>query len=271
MACWLVALDKRPGVQHIGISETKSTPLLITKAQFCSVGKEYFHDTVVDVATDGRPHLGTPVGTLEYLESFTIDKILSWISAVDILSSIAMSQPHAAYSCFTDGLINCWLYAIWDIFKFPETYWQSLTSLDWPPGALLHSLFALPTRFGGLGIVAPDSLSLTEFSASMYVTVFILFQNNNLSTDSFELSLAGNQAMLGREVVHFLQGTVLKAYSNPPESSYFGTGKGCFQLACCTTCLEAWFLFVQDHLSRCPCFKVWLDAIPYTIPLSMWH
>ena len=60
---------------------------------FVLVGKEYFHDTAVDVTTDGRP---APVGTLEYLESFTIDKILSWISAVDILSSIAMSQPHAA-------------------------------------------------------------------------------------------------------------------------------------------------------------------------------
>ena len=116
-------MDKRPGVQHIGISETKSTPLLITKAQFCSVGKEYFHDTAVDVTTDGRPHLGAPVGTLE---SFTIDKILSWISAVDILSSIAMSQPHAAYSCFTDGLINCWLYAS---RTAPETFssFQKLT------------------------------------------------------------------------------------------------------------------------------------------------
>jgi len=45
----------------------------------------------------------------------------------------------------------------------------TLTGLD-PPDALQHSLFALPTKFGGLGIVAPNSLSLTEFSASMYVT-----------------------------------------------------------------------------------------------------
>jgi len=39
-----------------------------------------------------------------------------------------------------------------------------------PPDALQRSLFGLPSRFGVLGIVAPDFLSPTEFSASMYVT-----------------------------------------------------------------------------------------------------
>ena len=36
---------------------------LVTKAQFCSIGKEFFYDTAVNVTTDGRPHLGVPVGT----------------------------------------------------------------------------------------------------------------------------------------------------------------------------------------------------------------
>jgi len=45
----------------------------------------------------------------------------------------------------------------------------ALTGLD-PPGAVQHSIFTFPTRFGGLSIVAPDSLSLNKFSASMYVT-----------------------------------------------------------------------------------------------------
>ena len=62
----------------------------------------------------------------------------------------------------------------------------ALTGLD-PPGALQRSLFALPTRFGGLGIVAPDSLLESEFSASMYVTAplqsLILAQNFCYSAD----------------------------------------------------------------------------------------
>ena len=45
----------------------------------------------------------------------------------------------------------------------------SLTGLD-PPGELQCSVFALPTRFGGLGIVAPNTLSSVEYFASLYIT-----------------------------------------------------------------------------------------------------
>ena len=96
---------------------------LITKAQFCSIGKEFFHDIAVNVTTGGRPHPGAPVGTPEYVESFTKDKILNWISEIDTLSSVATSEPHAAYSCFIHGLISCWLYVsrIRRHIKFPVT------------------------------------------------------------------------------------------------------------------------------------------------------
>ena len=62
----------------------------------------------------------------------------------------------------------------------------ALTGLD-SPGTLQRSLFVLPTRFGGLGIVAPDSLSPAEFSASLFVTaplrLHILSQNFNYGAD----------------------------------------------------------------------------------------
>jgi len=91
-----------------------------------------------------------------------------------------MSQPHAAYSCFTYSLISRWLYAARTVpgasscfLKLEEAlmtkFILALTGHD-PPAALQHSLFALPTRFGGLGIITPDSLSSSEFSASLSVT-----------------------------------------------------------------------------------------------------
>ena len=171
---------------------------LVTKTQFCSIGKELFHDSAVNVTSDGRPHLGAPVGTSEYVERFTFDKISQWVSEVNTLSSIAISQPHAAYTCFTHGLFSRWLYVTCTV---PDTsssfqslekalltkFIPALTALD-PPGALQRSLFALPTRFGGLGIVAPDSLSSIEFSASMYVTAplrsLILSQNFGYTADT---------------------------------------------------------------------------------------
>ena len=48
---------------------------LVTKKQFCSIGKEIFCDTAVNVTTEGRPHLGAPISTSEYVEKFTVDKI----------------------------------------------------------------------------------------------------------------------------------------------------------------------------------------------------
>ena len=109
------------------------------------------------------------------MQLFTTEKINNWISEVDTLSSIATTQLHAVYACFTHGLFSRWLYATRTV---PDTssnfqplekeiltkFTPALTGLD-PPGALQCSLFALPTRFGGLGI---NSLSESEFSASIY-------------------------------------------------------------------------------------------------------
>ena len=77
-----------------------SKTFLVTKQQFSSIGKE-----TLKVTTDGRPHLGASIGTSEYVEKCTVDKVDCWISEYDELSSIAISQPHAAYASFTHGLI----------------------------------------------------------------------------------------------------------------------------------------------------------------------
>ena len=126
----------------------------------------------------------------------TADKLSS--VATDKLSSIAISQPHAAYTSFTHGLISRWLYVSRTALDTSSSFHKlekalltkfipALTGLD-SPGTLQRSLFALPTRFGGLGIVAPDSLSPAEFSASLYVTaaplrLHILSQNFNYGAD----------------------------------------------------------------------------------------
>jgi len=75
-----------------------SKTFLVTKQQFSSIGKETFCDTAVKVTTNGRPHLGAPIGTSEYVEKFIVVKIDCWISEV---------YPYAS---FTHGLISRWLY-----------------------------------------------------------------------------------------------------------------------------------------------------------------
>jgi len=101
--------------------------------------------------------------TSEYVEKFTEDKIDCWISEIDKLSMIGISQPHAAYASFTHGLISRWLYASRTVPDMSSSFHPlekalltkfipALTGLD-SLGALQQSLFVLLTRLGGLGIV----------------------------------------------------------------------------------------------------------------------
>ena len=184
---------------------------LVTNKRFNLIGTKMFSDTALNVIADGRPHLGAPIGTAEFMERFIVDKVDNWISEVNTLSSIAMSQPHAAYSCFTHGFISRWLHVAHTVpgtfscfLKLEEAltnkFIPALTDHD-PPTALQHSLFTLPTRFGGLGIISPDSfnsLSSSEFSASLSVMVslrsLVLSQDFNYSADadSFQVSKRSN-------------------------------------------------------------------------------
>ena len=71
------------GVSSLGPSfgyfPNASKTWLVTKQQFSSIGREAFCDTAVKIMTEGRPHIGTSIGTSEYVEKFTENKIDCWI------------------------------------------------------------------------------------------------------------------------------------------------------------------------------------------------
>ena len=56
----------------------------------------------------GRPYLGAPLGTQSHKEEFVCSKVDGWVSHVQSLSQVAMSQPHAAYAAFTHGFSSLW-------------------------------------------------------------------------------------------------------------------------------------------------------------------
>ena len=82
VSCRLIALDKNPGVHPIGVGE----------------------------ATDGWPHLGAAIGSTAFVAQYVSNKITTWISELKLLSSFAITQPHAAYSVFAHGLVSKWLF-----------------------------------------------------------------------------------------------------------------------------------------------------------------
>jgi hypothetical protein len=65
-------------------------------------------DSGVEINTTGTRHLGAAVGTKEFKADYVNKKIDGWIAALKKLAVVATSQPHAAFSAFTQCMQGQW-------------------------------------------------------------------------------------------------------------------------------------------------------------------
>ncbi len=93
-----------------GYPVNASKTLLITKPEHLADAKAAFNRTHVNVTAEGRPYLGAPLGTKDYCDKFVADKVIEWKAELEMLSSIAETQGHAAYAVATHGLAGKWVY-----------------------------------------------------------------------------------------------------------------------------------------------------------------
>ena len=93
-----------------GYFPNPSKTWLVTKEGCYAAGISTFTDTGVNVTSDGRPYLGAAVGSRKFVEKHVESKVNSWLSCVCNLTTIAKTQPHAAYSALTHGLLSKWTY-----------------------------------------------------------------------------------------------------------------------------------------------------------------
>ena len=140
-----------------------------------------FAGSGVNVTLDGRPYLGAVIGSQEYVEEYVSSKVREWSSSINILSDIAKSQPHAAFSALTHGLLSKWTY----LSRVVPDISHLLVPLDNvlrtnlipaitgrpPPNDLECDLFGLPARHGGLGIRIPSKNADRELQSSEKVTL----------------------------------------------------------------------------------------------------
>lgn len=127
-----------------------------------------------------RPYLGAALGSQEYVIRQVESKVNDWIANLQCLATIAKTQPHAAFSALTHGLISKWTYlsrTIPDIGPLLRPLDDALCSVLLPtltgrppPGDLERTLFAMPARLGGLGIPIPSRTATQEFHSSLFVT-----------------------------------------------------------------------------------------------------
>ena len=73
---------------------------LVVKEKFREQAEAAFADTAANIASEGRPHLGAPLGAPDYVSRIVSEKVLTWLSV------IAATEPHTAFAAYTHGLIN---------------------------------------------------------------------------------------------------------------------------------------------------------------------
>ena len=83
---------------------------LVVREESATNAKEVFKGTNISITEQGKRHLGAALGTRSFVESYVKAKVSEWVNAVERLSSIAHTQPHAAYAALTHGLMNKWTY-----------------------------------------------------------------------------------------------------------------------------------------------------------------
>ena len=57
-----------------------------------------FADTNVSVTSEGRPYLGSPLGTASFVSQFVEEKVEQWVGELKMLSDMALAHPHAAFT-----------------------------------------------------------------------------------------------------------------------------------------------------------------------------
>ena len=153
---------------------------LVTKEAHFSTASALFANTGVQVTTEGRPYLGSAIGSREFTISHVQEKVGQWTQELENLATIAMTQPHAAYAAFTHGLTSKWSYltrTTRDVSSLLQPlelvirskFIPALTGQP-PPDDELRNLLALPARLGGMALTNPTTQADNEFSASLKVT-----------------------------------------------------------------------------------------------------
>ncbi|XP_065918834.1 uncharacterized protein [Dysidea avara] len=142
---------------------------LVSKERFHSIATTLFSDTDVQITSAGRPYLGAAIGSNAYVQEFVRDKVVGWSAEITRLAKFAQVQPHAAYSALTHGLSSHWLY----LCRTTPNISEALQPLEdnirlvliptlmgcSPPNDTIRKLFALPPRYGGLGIINPTLIA----------------------------------------------------------------------------------------------------------------
>ena len=153
---------------------------LIVKETELERAAEIFHGTNINITIHGHKYLGGFIGTQAAIYEYVQSLVDDWMDQLDVLVSIAKSQPQAAYTAFTSGFKHRMTYFIRTIPNISEKLKpldEKITNEFIPAISEGHqctqaerSLLSLPVRMGGMAIPILSEMCDTEFQNSTLAT-----------------------------------------------------------------------------------------------------
>lgn len=174
---WDLLNEKGP---KFGYMPNAAKTWLVVKEECYDQAQRVFHDTNVQITAEGKRHLGAALGTRSFVEDYVSSRVGVWVTELERLSAIALSQPQAAYSALVHGLLGKWKYLARTIPDLQALLLPLETSLRTrfipaltgrsAPGDTERLLLGLPARLGGLGIVNPAASANEAHQGSLHLT-----------------------------------------------------------------------------------------------------
>ena len=144
--------------------------------------------------------MGAALGSRSFTEEYVTSKVNSWVKEIEKLTTFASSQPHAAYAAFTHGLSGKWthlartvpgtsdlLQPLEEVIRhrfIPALIGRTAIS------DVERELLSLPTHLGGLGIMNPSEVTISQYTSSMKITaplVTLIIQQSTEYTHTTKL------------------------------------------------------------------------------------
>ena len=156
---------------------------LVVKPHLLEEAKLMFEGTGITITDGGKRDLGAAIGSAEFVADFLREKVLKWSEQVECLSEFARTQPHASHSAFVNAMRSKWTFAQRTMKSLNEHMGPlehairsklipALTGLK--PGSSIsddmRDVYALPARWGGLGIDNPVVDSPFKYDESVQFT-----------------------------------------------------------------------------------------------------
>ena len=183
------------------------TILIVKDKSLLTLAQTVFGNTGIEITCDGERHLGAVIGSKEARETFVKKKVDKWVKDLEELSELAVEEPQAALSGFSKALCHRWTFVMRTIQDTKELLipLEKCIRDKFIPAVVgrhvsdVHRrMFALPVRYGGLGIVNPVESSQREYEASIKVTeelVGLIYRQEtslkNLDREKIKGTIAG--------------------------------------------------------------------------------